>query len=187
MKKLIATLGFIGCMALAGTAMATTWTDNVANNFSFNGTGKDHQTYHFQYDLTGTGSPLNVLSDVFVPGADVASTTGSSLLLNFSGDNSGDLATVKLDLGNETNQTSYQVADETIGLSATAITQLNTAGTLDLDIIWQAGTFSLTNSTLTVNGTEAATAAPVPEPGTVMLLGAGFFGLAIYGKRRKNA
>jgi hypothetical protein len=30
-------------------------------------------------------------------------------------------------------------------------------------------------------------AAPVPEPGTMMLLGAGFLGLAICGKRRKNA
>lgn len=29
--------------------------------------------------------------------------------------------------------------------------------------------------------------APVPEPGTMILLGAGAFGLAIYGKRRKNA
>ena len=30
-------------------------------------------------------------------------------------------------------------------------------------------------------------AAPVPEPGTMMLLGAGFLGLAVFGKRRKNA
>ncbi|WP_236014981.1 DUF4114 domain-containing protein [Geomonas anaerohicana] len=29
--------------------------------------------------------------------------------------------------------------------------------------------------------------APVPEPGTMLLLGCGFLGLAVYGKRRKNA
>lgn len=34
---------------------------------------------------------------------------------------------------------------------------------------------------------DSAPVAPVPEPGTMMLLGAGFLGLAIYGKRRKNA
>ena len=34
---------------------------------------------------------------------------------------------------------------------------------------------------------SALPAAPVPEPGTMMLLGAGFLGLAVYGKRRKNA
>jgi hypothetical protein len=39
---------------------------------------------------------------------------------------------------------------------------------------------------LLVNITESS-ANPVPEPGTMMLLGAGFLGLAIYGKRRKNA
>jgi hypothetical protein len=32
-----------------------------------------------------------------------------------------------------------------------------------------------------------AVPAPVPEPGTMMLLGAGFLGLAIYGKSRKSA
>lgn len=31
------------------------------------------------------------------------------------------------------------------------------------------------------------TGPPVPEPGTILLLGAGFLGLAVYGKRRQNA
>jgi hypothetical protein len=35
--------------------------------------------------------------------------------------------------------------------------------------------------------TQSVAPAPVPEPGTIMLLGAGFLGLAVYGKRRKNA
>lgn len=39
------------------------------------------------------------------------------------------------------------------------------------------------NGTVNINGKIA----PVPEPGTMLLLGAGFLGLAIYGKRRKNA
>lgn len=35
--------------------------------------------------------------------------------------------------------------------------------------------------------TTETDAAPVPEPGTMMLLGAGFLGLAAFAKRRKNA
>ena len=41
--------------------------------------------------------------------------------------------------------------------------------------------FKLYSAKLSVDGT------PVPEPGTMMLLGAGFLGLAVYGKRRKSA
>jgi hypothetical protein len=47
---------------------------------------------------------------------------------------------------------------------------------------------SITQSAgMTTSVDWAINTTPVPEPGTMMLLGAGFLGLAIYGKRRKNA
>jgi len=48
------------------------------------------------------------------------------------------------------------------------------------------GTWSFTTQGGSGDLTFSATSA-VPEPGTMLLLGAGFLGLAIYGKRRKNA
>ena len=47
-------------------------------------------------------------------------------------------------------------------------------------------TFWLDKSTLAGEYTAARTVAPVPEPGTMMLLGMGMFGLAVYGKRRAS-
>lgn len=68
-------------------------------------------------------------------------------------------------------------------------TETNSAATGDIGNL-----YSLTlDATIThlANGPKTTSfdveMTPVPEPGTMMLLGAGFLGLAIYGKRRKNA
>jgi len=50
-------------------------------------------------------------------------------------------------------------------------------------------TFELvsTNYAFEVDNIAVGTVAPVPEPGTMLLLGIGMFGLALYGKRRMNS
>jgi len=47
--------------------------------------------------------------------------------------------------------------------------------------------FELVSTNYAFEADNIAVGMPVPEPGTILLLGAGFLGLAIYGKRRKNA
>lgn len=53
---------------------------------------------------------------------------------------------------------------------------------LDSDTLYEDGSLSLKAKIDLLSESKT----PVPEPGTMMLLGAGFLGLAIYGKRRRN-
>jgi len=56
----------------------------------------------------------------------------------------------------------------------------------DAFFTWNNRNNSVNSEWATLTTTENG-AAPVPEPGTMMLLGAGFLGLAAFAKRRKNA
>lgn len=77
------------------------------------------------------------------------------------------------------------LTEETYG--GPAFSDVNTASALGLD-----APYSLTQALEITHTGLAATSfdaelAPVPEPGTFLLLGAGFFGLAVYGRRRARA
>ena len=175
MKNTLASMSFITVMAFASMAMATTWTATDHANFNF-GSGGTYQ------------NTLDLAVDGFTPGIDTI--TSGLLALDF--DNSGLITKIIFDTTIKTIQhlvflglggnLTYQVSGSTL-----------TDGRLDLTVSGQEGRLfrglTLDTATLTAYGYDnpAPGPAPVPEPGTIMLLGAGFLGLAIYGKRRKNA
>jgi PEP-CTERM motif len=197
MKKTIATLSFITTMVLSSLAMATTWTDNVANGVTFN-PGNGHSDYTFIYNITGSGDPFNVLfdpSNPFQPGLDLINTAHLTLDFTFGGTTT---KTADISLDSSQTQSSFTITDDDITLLANAIAKLNADGTLQLDILRTDGAFALTNSTLTATGVDNTTtptditlsatvsATAVPEPSTMMLLGVGMLSLVVYGKRRMN-
>jgi len=160
------TINFAGGLKLTGPAAV----DTIAN-----ATGIDFIDPAFvSYGAEGTyaGIPLN--TQVFFQDFDFAPilnpTPVSPLWTLTSGGTTFDFLL-------NTVATSY--ADNSLILNGTGILR----GTDFDDTL---GSWSLTtqgsSSILSFSATST-----VPEPGTMLLLGAGFLGLAIYGKRRKNA
>ncbi len=79
-----------------------------------------------------------------------------------------------------------QAFDVTNGINGAftinVLTALNYDGSVNASLWSTEGNFDFNYATLSAD----TGAAPVPEPGTMMLLGFGMLGLAVYGKRRMN-
>lgn len=142
-------------------------------------------SYSYTHNLTDNGfRPLN---DII---------TSFNLAINLADDsNDGrwgqpELAFVDLPtlpgLGGDSYVSSFGLSGaEYGGWSILGLLQLNVLGTLTVTISSVFGDFNLVGSTLTAHGFANSTAANVPEPGALGLLGIGLMGMALSMRRRK--
>lgn len=189
MKRIAQLLAAAALVIITGSAWAipTTWTDAI----DFNPDIKIPPTYFFTHNIADNG-----FSSYFMGGND----TISSYILTIS-------------LYDDNKGTSYNFCSNTLrfGDGPEAARILTTGGVYSYDFtlasneytgnllgrfdLWADGRlgvfvsstfgdFYLDSSTLAVYGDNGN--APVPEPGTMALLGFGMLSLAIYGKRRLN-
>jgi len=173
-------------LAFAGIANAipiTTWTDTIDVNHRIwaNST--------FTFDLF---KDSQVTPTPYSPGTDrITSATLEFAILGVNGRSpvSGNVNIGTINIANmQTGRYSFYIyTDRTIPLSCDVVNELSTTGILQVMFDRTAGSQWLDYLTLTAIGyydNNSPAPAPVPEPGTLLLLGSGFTGLAFYGRRR---
>lgn len=153
-----------------------------------NGTGG----YYFKHDGTDIQESIAWTHNfVFDPAA--YSITKALLTLNYHDDNTGDCSEEAEFDDNNFGLTDDEFTLNFIGNSLFGSRDFhlhvskNTTH-LDFELEAEKGDFFLDSSTLYIEYKycDAPDSVPVPEPGTILLLGFGMLGMAIYGKRRMN-
>lgn len=102
-----------------------------------------------------------------------------TLTFDLGGSQRGDTNTVEISLGDWSTSLVKYSSDPLHSFSYTFTT---TGGQLEFQNLGGDNVGAILD-----NVQLDADSAPVPEPGTLMLVGIGLFGLAVYGKRRANA
>jgi len=177
MKNIIFIVCAILAFAVNARAIPYTWVDTI--NFSPDRYIGYLQSTSYTHDITDN-SPF-----AFTPGFDKIYSYNLKVKLYDDGGRCdlGELAFINQPgiLGDGFYTFTY--SNENFGWSIAGLMNLNQTGKLDVSVTSVFGDFYLDYSQLTAIGNDVA---PVPEPGTMVLLGFGLVGIAIYGKRRMN-
>ena len=196
----IMTLAAAGILAFSGMAQATqfTITNNTFSNLvgdtsgftwsvapvadiaSFNLSAGDSKTFTYGTFTTTDIADAKTVNDYFTANFLITppGVAQQNLAILDSIHVHGNSYGVKVDADNTLNSVLFGTGGKyTVSFLDTP--ELDSNGSLDL----QATLNLISEPTLVSDPTDPE---PVPEPGTLVLLGAGFLGLATYGKRRKN-
>jgi hypothetical protein len=161
-------------------AVPWTWTDIYDDDFYFSQTG--NQTLTFLHDIN---------DDHFDVGKDLV--WSYNLVIGLDDDpNSDAQGRVFINLPGFITDGSFKIIDYVDierGFSLAGLIQLNTSGTLTVNLTRISGDFYFDESTLNASGWESkpnTTTNPsaVPEPTTLLLLGSGLVGFGILGRKR---
>jgi hypothetical protein len=163
-------LAGVATFFLCGNAVAVpwVWTDNI-DDLHYVSVGNPYDYVHQLYG--------------FDPGEDFLSTYCLEISLSDDGTDGREIA--KIDLPGIVADGYYNFSYEsnTYGISLLGWIQLQTSGLLDVTIKATRGDFNFVYSHLTAYGCESEPYS-VTEPGAMMVLGAGLFGLAGCARKR---